>query len=285
MSKEQYSLKKYGNAYYWSTKFFPKQARDDAFKFYSFIQLVDDSTDVETADSKQFLYIERRWKLIKKQLAAGNVPAKVDETAVEYALYNIAYIVHRYRCDSSWVDAYLQSKRWDLEGHHYKSFKDMQRYMYGSSEIVGLFIARLLKLPEEALASARLQSRAIQIIDFLRSMQHDAQAGRSYFPSNEVKMHGLKNLSLEEAQAKPNMFTDFVQSQLLRYAMWQAKANQGLYYVPKKLRVPLQTTIDTYNWTAQQIKNDPMIIFSKQVKIKRRRVIYRAVKNSVKKAS
>lgn len=285
MSKEQHSLKKYGNAYYWSTKFFPKQARDDAFKFYSFVQFVDDCTDVATADSKQFLYIERRWKLIKKQLAAGNVPAKIDETATEHALANIAYVVHRYRCDSSWVDAYLQSKRWDLEGHQYKSFKDMQRYMYGSSEVVGLFIARILKLPEEALVSARLQCRAIQIIDFLRSIQHDAEHNKSYFPSNEVKMHGLKNLSLAEAQAKPNMFTDFVQSQLLRYATWQAKANEGIYYVPKKLRVPLKTTIDTYNWTAQQIKNDPMIIFNKHVKIKKRRVLYRAVKNTVKKSS
>jgi len=285
MSSEQKSLKKYRSAYYWSVKFFPKTARDDMFKFYSFVQIVDDCTDVETANKKQFAYIEKRWKHIKKHLAKGHVPAKVEETPVEYALANIAYVVHRYRCDADWVDAFLFSKRWDLELHQNKSFKDMQQYMYGSSEVIGLFIARILNLPEEALQSARLQCRALQILDFLRNLQHDTAQGKMYFPLNEIKMHGLKTISYEEALAKPNMFTDFVQSQLLRYATWQTEANKGLYLIPKKLRVPMQTTVDAYNQTAQHIKNDPTIVFKHKVKLSKRNIIYRAVKNSVKKSN
>jgi phytoene/squalene synthetase len=71
----------------------------------------------------------------------------------------------------------------------------------------------------------------------------------------------------------------------LRYATWQTEANAGKYYIPKKLRVPMQTTIDAYNYTAQQIKNDPMIIFKNRVKLQKRSIIFGAIKNSVKKSS
>lgn len=283
MSFEQKTFKKYGSTYYWGSKFFPKPLRDDAYKLYSFVQLVDDYTDSDQTDAKAFAYIERRWKLIKKQLLKGTVPAKLDDSVNEYALANIAYIVHRYQCDEAWVDAFLHSKRWDLEGHEYTSFKETLLYMYGSSEVVGLIIARILNFPEEALTAARMQARAMQMIDFLRTIQYNTMRGRSYFPTNEIKMHGLKQLSFTEAQAKPNMFTDFVQSQLLRYADWQTQANKGYYYVPKKLRPSIQATIDTYNATAKQIKDDPMVVFKKQLKPKKRRIILRAVKYSVKK--
>jgi phytoene synthase len=284
MSKKNTLLQKYTNAYYWSTKFLPRQARDDVFKLYSFVQFIDGITDITSPNKKQFTLIEQRWKQIKKHIDEGVVPAQVDDSATEYALKNITYVLHRYRCDTAWVDAFLLSKKWDLEKHVYKSFKDTESYMYGSSEAIGLVLAQILSLPEESFRSVRMQCRALQIIDFLREIKCNNELERCYFPANEIKMHGLKNLSYQEALVKPNMFTDFVQSQLLRYATWQTEANAGKYYIPKKLRVPMQTTIDAYNLTAQHIKNDPMTIFMHRIKLQKRSIVFGAIKNSVKKS-
>jgi phytoene synthase len=281
MSVEKNIFKNGSTTYYWSSRFFPKGVRDDVFKLYSFVRIVDDFVDRVPSDVKKFEYIEKRWIAIKKDLAAGRVQAPLDESVSERVLANIAYIVHRHNCDPEWVDAFLQSMRWDVQKHQYRALKDTIAYMYGSAEVIGLFMARILNLPEEALAAARLQGRAMQYINFLRDIAEDADLGRCYFPSNEYKKYGLKNLSELEARDKPKMFADFMHAQLLRYATWQTEANDGFVYIPKRLRVPLQTAVDMYNWTAQQLKDDPLVVFERKVKPRKRQVVRRAVKRSI----
>lgn len=281
MSLEKNIFKKGSTTYYWSSRFFPKGVRDDVFKLYSFVRVVDDYVDQVPSDLEKFEYIEHRWKSIKKDLVNGKVPAPLNGSKDERVLANIAYIVHRHRCDPAWVDAFLKSMRWDVQKHQYRALKDTIEYMYGSAEVIGLCMARILNLPEEALGPARLQGRAMQYINFLRDIAEDNDLGRSYFPANEYKKYGLKNLSEQEAREKPKMFTDFMHAQLLRYATWQTQANKGFLFIPKRLRVPLQTAVDMYNWTAQELKNDPLIVYEHKVKPKKRQVVSRAVKHSV----
>ncbi len=271
-----------GNAtYYWSSRFFPKGVRDDVFKLYSFVRTVDDFVDQMPSDVKKFEYIEKRWKTIKKEVAKGVVSAPLDDSASERALANIAYIVHRHNCDPAWVDAFLKSMRWDVQKHQYRSLKDTLEYIYGSAEVIGLFMARILNLPEESLESVRLQGRAMQYINFLRDITDDNKLGRCYFPLNDIKVYGLKNLSEEEARAKPKMFTDFMHAQLLRYAEWQTDANKGFVYIPKRMSIPLHTAVDMYNWTALQFKKDPLIVFEKKVKPRKSKVVRAVVGRSV----
>lgn len=282
MSVEKDIFKNGSTTYYWSSRFFPKGVRDDVFKLYSFVRVVDDYVDQVPSDVKSFENIERRWKTIKKDLAKGKVTAPLDGSVSERVLANIAYIIHRHSCDTAWIDAFLHSMRLDVQKHQYRSLKDTLEYMYGSAEVIGLFMARILNLPEESLEAARLQGRAMQYINFLRDIAEDDSFGRCYFPENEYKKYGLKNLSEEEARDKPKMFCDFMHAQLLRYANWQTEANSGFIYISKRMRVPLQTAVDMYNWTAQQLKEDPLIVFEKKVKPRKRQVIRRAVRRTVK---
>lgn len=267
--------------YYWGSRFFLKGVRDDVFKLYSFVQVVDDFVDKVPSDIAKFEYIETRWKTIKKDIAKGKVTAPLDDSVSERVLANIAYIVYRHGCDPAWVDAFLKSMRWDVQKHQYRSLKDTLEYVYGSAEVIGLFMARILNLPEEALESVRLQGRAMQYIYFLRDINEDNKLGRCYFPINDIKVYGLKNLSEEEARAKPKMFTDFMHAQLLRYAEWQTDANKGFVYMPKRMSIPLHTAVDTYNWMAQKFKNDPLVVFEKKVRPRKSQVARRVVKRSV----
>ncbi len=259
----------------------PKGARDDVFKLYSFVRHVSDLVDELPINLEQFEYIESRWDTVKQQLKNHEVPAPLNDTPSEKVLYNVAYVVHRYRCDPDWVDAFLKSKRWDIQKHQYRALKDILDYMYGSSEVMGLFMVRILDLPEEALKQARFQGRAIQYITFLRDIPKNTALGRNYFPMGDVKKFGLKNLSEAEARAKPGMFADFMHAQLLRYAQWQTEANEGFIYVPKRLRVPLHTAVDMYNWTAQELKYNPLVVYDKQLKPKKRRVVRGVIRRSM----
>ena len=262
-------------------RFFPKPVRDDVFKLYSFVRTVRDFTEVNPAEVEKFEHLEHRWTTIKGQLAGKLVPTPLDGSASEHVLANIAYLTHRYGFDPAWTDAFLKSMRWDIQKHQYRSLKDLSEYMYGSSEVIGLMLISILGLPEEYMKPARIQGRAMQYIVFLRDIAAQNERGFSYFPANDVKKYGLKNLSEEEVRSKPGMFTDFIHAELLRYAQWQAEANDGFIRIPRRMRVPLQSLVDMHTWTARKLKYDPMAVFDRQLKPHRRHLVRHVVRRSI----
>lgn len=284
-------FKKGSTTYYWSSKFFPKGVRDDVFKLYSFVRVVDDMVDVIPAEKNRFNRICERWKTVKKELAHNKVSKPLDDSVDEQVLANIAYIVHRYDCEPAWVDSFLASMKMDIDKRVYETLDDTIDYIYGSAEVIGLFMAKILQLPgqgtgskrpePEVLRFARMQGRAMQYINFLRDIAEDIELGRCYFPERTLKKHGLKDLRKISAQSDPKAFKAFMNEQLSLYEEWQSEANKGFSYIPKRLRIPLQTATDMYNWTAQEIKKDPFIVFEKQIKPKKSKVLKTAAKNSI----
>lgn len=283
MSKiEKNIFKKGSTTYYWSSKFFPRSVRDDVFKLYSFVRVVDDMVDVVPAEIDRFNRIKKRWETVKKELKKGKVTKPLDGSVDERVIANIAYVVHRYECDPVWVDVFLESMQMDIDKKQYKTLEETLEYIYGSAEIIGLFMARIMQLPIKPYEYARMQGRAMQWINFLRDIDEDNALGRSYFPKSILKKFGLKDLRQETAQVKPDKFKLFMHEQLNLYEQWQAEANKGFNYIPKRLRIPLHTATDMYNWTAEEIRKDPFIVYSKKIKPKKTKVLKTAAKNSIK---
>jgi phytoene synthase len=268
--------------YYWSSKFFPRIVRDDVFKLYSFVRVVDDMVDVVPADVDRFNKIKKRWETVKKELKKGKVTKPLNDSVDERVIANIAYVVHRYECDVAWVDSFLDSMQMDVDKKQYNTLEDTLEYIYGSAEVIGLFMARIMQLPIKPYEYARMQGRAMQWINFLRDIDEDNTLGRSYFPKSTLKKYGLKDLSHKTAQANPKAFKKFMTEQIDLYEQWQSEADKGFSYIPKRLRIPLQTATDMYNWTAKEIKKDPLIVYSRKIKPKKTKVLKTAARNTVK---
>ena len=225
---------------------------------------------------------------MKQQLSQGELPGALDSSVDERTLYNIAYIVHRFDCDPEWVDSFLASMQMDVDKKQYNSIDDTIEYMYGSAEVIGLFMVKILSLPgqgnsndspePDVLRFARYQGRAMQYINFLRDIAEDNELGRLYFPKDVLAKHGLEDLSKKTVIANEQAFTAFMHEQLDQYEQWQAEANKGMSYMPKRLRIPVQTAVDMYTWTAHQIHQDPLAIYKTQIKPKKARVATTAIK-------
>ena len=283
MSKlEKDIFKKGSTTYYWSSKFFPKGVRDDVFKLYSFVRVVDDMVDSIPADVKRFTKMCNRWESVKAELKKGNVPKALDNSVDEVVLANIAFIVHRFECETQWVDAFLDSMQMDVHRKQYLKLEDTLEYIYGSAEVIGLFMARIMQLPIKPYEYAKMQGRAMQYINFLRDIDEDNQLGRCYFPADILKKYELKDLSKKTALSSRAQFKKFMHEQLDLYEQWQTEADKGFSYIPKRLRIPLQTATDMYNWTAEEIRKDPMIVFDKKIKPTKSQVLKTATKNTVK---
>lgn len=276
---EETIFKQGSTTYYWSSKFFPADIRDDVFKLYSFVRVADDYVDAVPADTESFQALKELWNTAKQDQQFNTV-RRPQDSLNERVTKNIIDVVRNYKCDPVWIDSFLDSMQADLDGKSYQTLDDTLRYIYGSAEVIGLMMARIMGLPEEALPYAQMQGRAMQFINFIRDIDEDNGLGRCYFPADDLHKYGLQNLTSSEAQAKSEAFNTFIQFQIDRYKEWQSEADQGMGYIPKRLRVPLQTAVDMYNWTATQIEKNPRLIYEIKVKPRKTRVIAKALKHT-----
>lgn len=274
MSQERKIFKNGSTTFFMSSLFFPSKVRADVFDLYSFVRVADDYVDQVPADNDGFYRLRQMWNDAVQDPHYNTSKNKHDSTD-ERVVKNMLRVAKKNNFDMAWVTAFLDSMQSDLTDKHYLTIKDTLWYIYGSAEVIGLMMASIMELTPEAASAARLQGRAMQIINFIRDINEDIELGRQYFPVSELRRFNLPDLTHATATAQPADFTKFIQFQLDRYDQWQTAAYEGYKYIPKRLRVPLQTATDMYNWTASEIHKDPMIIYAKKVKPTKLRVARR----------
>ena len=250
-------FKQASSTFYPSSQLFPKDTRKDVFKLYSFVRIADDFVDSVPANKEAFLGLKKSWEGLSES----------SDPKIVLVVENIRYLTSKYGIKVEWVDSFLEVMQQDLKLTQYKTLEDSLEYVYGSGEVVGLMMAKLLKLPDEATAAARLQGRAMQWINFIRDIDEDNQLGRHYFPQEDLKKFGLDNLTRESAEANPENFKKFIHFQIERYKHWQTEAEVGYKYIPKRLLTPIKTAADMYILTAREIEKNPFIVFEKKLSL------------------
>ena len=63
---------------------------------------------------------------------------------------------------------------------------------------------------------------------------------------------------------------------------WQAEAEAGYHFMPRRARLAVRTAGDMYNWTARQIAADPFVVFDRPVKPKKARIVMQALWNGLR---
>jgi phytoene synthase len=251
--------------YFTSTLFFPKAVRDDVFVLYSFVRTADDFVDAVPQQADAFYAFCDAYRNALSGEPAGDV---VIDRFVD--------LVHRIGIDPGWVEAFLFSMESDLSRCTYATMADLDVYLYGSSEVIGLMMARVMALPPESYPAARALGKAMQFINFIRDIDEDLGLGRVYFPEEDLAAFGLTSLDPEEARARPQAFARFIALEMDRYLAWQGEAEAGFAYIPPRLRIAVKTASDMYRWTADEIRRHPLVVYERKVKPSRGRIVVRA---------
>jgi 15-cis-phytoene synthase len=256
--------------YFVSSLFFPVRVREDVVRLYAFVRSADDFVDRLPQDGAGLESFEARYRQALAGRPAGDL---VVDCYVDLAV--------RRGFDPAWTDAFFQAMRADLEVTAYRTLTDVERYMHGSAEVIGLMMARILDLDEAAYHSARLLGKAMQYVNFLRDIAEDQRLGRTYIPAESLHRHGLTSLAPDEVWAHPDRFAALVRAELARYRDWQRQAALGYVHLPPRVRVPVQTAADMYWWTAEQIEREPIRVFRRKVKPSVARITSRAARNGL----
>jgi phytoene synthase len=192
-----------------------------------------------------------------------------------------ANLVNKKDFDKKWVDAFLHSMEMDITKNRYETLDETIEYIYGSAEVIGLMMSKIMDLPKESLYYAKYLGRSMQYINFIRDMAEDVKLDRIYFPYKDMREFNLVDLSENEVKSKPVNFKAFLHKQLERYCEWQKKAEEGYQFIPKRYLIPVKTASEMYNWTAEQIAKDPFIIYNLKVKPKIAQIVTTSVLNMV----
>lgn len=258
--------------YFHSARFFPRPVREDVGFLYGFVRTADDFIDRVPQDAEGFQEFRRAYASGREGGAASAGP--VIDRFVEVSV--------RRGFDPAWAEAFLDSMAMDLVKTDYEDLDETLSYVYGSAEVIGLMMSRIMDLDSEALPYARLLGRAMQYINFLRDIREDLELGRTYLPRSEMRAFGLASLEEAQARVRPEAFREFIKGQIARYRAWQSEAEKGYTFIPRRFRVPIRTAAEMYDWTAERIEADPFVIYRRKVKPSRARISVTGLRNVLK---
>lgn len=254
--------------YYFSSRFFPPAVREDVYALYGFVRVADNLVDEMPVDPQRFHDFRRLYtQSWENQSASGD---RIIDTFIE--------LQRRKRFDPAWTEAFLDSMEHDLLKSTCDTMDETLTYIYGSAEVIGLFMAKIMDLPEESHHAAAMLGRAMQYINFIRDIAEDNHLGRRYLPLTDTT---LTSLSREEALSNKSEFTRFIKAEIERYRGWQREAAAGYHFIPKRYRIPIMTAADMYCWTSRQIEQDPLVVFERRVKPRKARILRKGVAHTL----
>ncbi len=260
------TFKRGSKTYFNSSLFFPPQVRRDVFVLYGFVRVADDFVDRIPQDPEGFHDFRRKYEQARRGRPAGDT---IVDAFVELG--------RRRGFDPTWTEAFFHSMAMDLSKREYDTLAETLEYIYGSAEVIGLFMARVMDLPADSYPYAQRLGRAMQYINFIRDVDEDRGLGRRYLPLDGA---ALRSLQPEYARSHAEEFNRFLRYHLAFYRDWQKEAEEGFRYLPRRYLIPIKTASAMYNWTARTIARKPLIVFEGKVKPAKARIWLQALANA-----
>jgi phytoene synthase len=256
LNKSLFQIFKQGSkTYFYSSIFFPSIIRKDVFILYAFVRKTDNYVDAIPQDIEGFYKFKNLYYKGIKGEKTGDI---VIDSFID--------LQERKKLDQKWIDAFLNSMEQDITKKSYETLDETINYMYGSAEVIGLLMARILGLNEKSYKYAKYLGRSMQYINFIRDILEDNNLGRRYLPTSELKKYGLKSLNYEYIIRNEKSFQNFLRAQIKYYINWLEKAEEGYNLIPKRFLIPVKTASEMYFWTAINIYKNPMLVYSKKIK-------------------
>lgn len=287
-------FQKSSTTYFYSSLFFPKETWDKVATLYAYVRVADDFVDDTPQDiSGLSEYIQETvyWLSYYKngpdfQSESKDRDFSKNNSHHTQIIRSFVQLFFSANFKLSWLKAFLKAMASDIKQKNqsiiYTNRGELNQYIYGSAEVIGLFMCKILELPPSAYTAARLQGSAMQHINFIRDIAEDCELGRQYLPLDTLKKYGLTGLCQQKINSLQEKFVDFMRYEIDNYKQTQVKAELGYKYIPYRYRVPIATAAQLYLWTANKINKNPLIVFEKKVKPSKLLVLKTLVTTSIK---
>ncbi|MBY0310134.1 phytoene/squalene synthase family protein [Patescibacteria group bacterium] len=256
--------KRHGTSYYLATLFLPREYREAVFILYAFVRIPDEIVDNPAAGSDPAVELDN-WKHDWIQCYdTGETKRSILEATREVFLrYHIPLPV-----SIEFIDAMLL----DLTKTRYTTYEELQSYMRGSAQVVGVMLTYIFGYRDErAFPRAEALGEAMQLTNFLRDVREDYdERGRIYLPQSEMTKHGVTEDMIKHHATTPE-FIALMKQEIARARRLYTEAEPGVALLSPKARRAVILASRFYAAILDQIERQHYNVFTKRARVSKLR--------------
>lgn len=230
--------KKYSTSFSIAVSRLPIEMRQAIYSIYGFVRLADEIVDTFHDADQEFLlddFEKEYYKTLEQGISMNPV------------LQSFAITVTKYQLPDGLVDSFLKSMRADLNKQVYKTNQELDAYIHGSANVVGLMCLLIFldgdkQRYNELKESAMKLGSAFQKVNFLRDLKEDTkELNRLYFPDVDT-----------------DNFTEEVKDELIEDIENDFdEAEKGIRELPGKSKLAVYIAFVYYKKLLQNLKQTP----------------------------
>ncbi len=190
------TTRNYSTSFSLGVRVLRKEYQNGVYAIYGFVRYADEIVDT---------FFEQDQRTIFDEFKKDTYIAIERGFSINPILDSFQYAVNKYGIDHELIEAFLDSMEMDLDMSTYQPDL-LQKYIYGSAEVVGLMCLRIFYHDEpekydELIAPARKLGEAFQKVNFLRDAQDDFEnKGRVYF--KDIDFNNFNKQAKEKIEAE-----------------------------------------------------------------------------------
>ncbi|PXX56342.1 phytoene synthase [Nocardia tenerifensis] len=254
---------RHGKTFFLATRLLAPDQRPAVHALYGFARRADDILDdldpTRTVDERAAGLDALAQQFAARDSGGDPVLAAVLDTAARYAI------------DGHLFDAFLASMRMDLTVTDYPDRAALDRYVYGSAEVIGLQLLPILgTVDAEAAPYAAALGKAFQLTNFLRDVDEDLARDRVYLPADELAAHGVDRDLLEwcakHRRVQPRVRAALAAQHEITREIYE-DARGGIERLAPRSRPCVTTALTLYSEILDRIEDDDFEIFGRRVSV------------------
>ena len=241
--------KKYSTSFSVAVALLAPSIRQAIYNIYGFVRVADEIVDsFEGYPQEDILnrFEEEYSYALKLGISTNPIINAFQKTVIEYSI------------DDSLVRAFLRSMRADLSKQIYASKEEMEDYIYGSADVVGLMCLKVFvngdtKEYDRLKDAAMSLGSAFQKVNFLRDLKQDyAHLNRTYFPNIDPE-----NLTTED---KNKIVQEIKEDFNAAYI--------GIKELPKEARFGVYVAYKYYSQLLKKVDKTPAkVLMDKRIRV------------------
>jgi phytoene/squalene synthetase len=184
-----------------AVKLLSPRIQKDIYAIYGFVRLADEIVDSFHKYEKEAL-LDELDQSIYRSIEMG--------ISINPIINAFQEVVNRNNIDRSLIEAFMASMRADLYKTHYTTSEEINNYIYGSADVVGLMCLKVFVYGDHEEYNrlkpyAMRLGSAFQKVNFLRDLKQDSDGlNRNYFPhltgkdlSNDLKEEIINEIEMD----------------------------------------------------------------------------------------
>jgi phytoene synthase len=251
----------HGKTYFLATLLLPPAKRPYVNALYGFARYADEFVDsFDSPDPEELVRWGDRFLL---DVRAGDSDDPITKALIHTARTWGIPIAH--------FEAFLASMRMDIDITEYRTYADLEHYMYGSAAVIGLQMVPILEpLTEEADARARALGEAFQLSNFIRDVGEDLRRGRVYLPGEDLDRFGVTRQDLARGTVTPAV-RQLLRFEIARTRSLYAVAEEGIAMLHPTSRDCIRTALKLYGSILEEVERADYQVLTGRVRVSARR--------------